>query len=137
AFADDETVESCGFEPAEAGLECEYDYTRHHPLAVVTSESGDVRLLWSRIHHTGTMVSLCQMGGPMFCYWTPQADSSTGALWIGWPEGDSVSGVEVAASFAMSGTAAVDSSGSIHLAVYDLPPGAEGSTVRYLRLAPQ
>jgi hypothetical protein len=135
-FAPDTSTELCDSEPLGDGQQCNYDFVRHHPLALVTSENGHVRLLWTRIHHQGTLTAQCEMGNPPFCAWTSTNDTSSGELWIGWPSFDTIEARLLGPSFAIAATAGVDTSGRIHLAVYDLPPGASGSTLRHLRLEP-
>ncbi len=136
AFAHDESTEPCNDEPFGDGEQCHYDFVRHHPLALVTSENGHVRLLWTRIHHQGTLTAQCEMGNPPFCAWTLTDEASSGELWIGWPSFDTIEARLLGPSFAIAATAGVDTSGRIHLATYDLPPAAEGSTLRHLRLEP-
>lgn len=136
AFAPDETTELCDIDPMLDGQLCNFDFVRHHPLALVTSESGHVRLLWTRVHHQGTLTAQCEMGNPPFCAWTTTEDTSSGELWIGWPSLDAIETRMLGPSFALTATAGVDTSGRIHLAVYDLPPGADGFTLRHLRLQP-
>ena len=44
-------------------------------VAIVASAGGDLRMLWSRLHYQGTLVSACPMG-PMSCNWSVERDSS-------------------------------------------------------------
>lgn len=133
---DEESAQAthCTGEPME-GDTCDYDYEQISPIGVVASQGGDVRLVYAKLHRQGTMVGVCDQGLP-FCFWQTMMDNSDGQIFVAWMEGSQQAGKAPVGSGILStnGTVALDALGRIHVALYDVPPGAGGSMVRYLQI---
>ncbi len=68
------------------------------------------------------------------CQWELQGDTSTGQLFIGWPEGEGIVSEPVADSLAIGGDAVLDGGGRIHMVVLHHLPSSQDTRIRYLRL---
>ena len=137
AFADEEVTNGCNLPPPDADSQCNYDTVELHPLGVVTSESGEVRLLWSRIHRLWTLGGECIDGD---CFWVPTDDASVGELWISWPTDEGIESALVGESFAEKAALALDPGGRIHVLTYDrrMQGGVdEGPSIHYFRIEPE
>jgi hypothetical protein len=131
--------------PPTSGATCVEHRTEHHPIAVVASGGGDVRLIWTRFAITEERVATnCEATGPPMpgppplpaCTWSTTSIETVGALEIADPSSDAIS---TAASdvLAWSGTAVIDAAGRIHVATYERDDSVTGSTVRYYLLGDQ
>lgn len=116
---------------------CADDYEIITPLAIVSAGGPDARFLYSKMHVTGSHVAMCEPawdGVELTCTWSAAADLNvTGDLHVGWLD-SSATGHAVAAPgvFAYTATAAVDTTGVVHIALFN---DEYGSEVRYLSLA--
>lgn len=124
----------CTGEPMD-GDTCDFDYEQISPIGIVASQGGDVRFVYAKVHRLGTMVAVCDQGLP-FCYWGPMTDNSDGQIFVAWMEGNQQAGRAPLGSgiLGTNGTLVLDALGRIHVALYDMPLGASGSTVRYLQI---
>lgn len=128
-------VKLCNFIPMNTGELCDFDYEEIFPIGIVASQGGEVLALYNKVNRIGTMVANCN--DPMFCYWMPQSDNSTGQINVAkFKDGALTAQGSVAVStIIQSGAAALDTIGRVHIALYDRLPN-QGSTVRYLLLGP-
>ena len=128
-----ETDTFCSDDPQSDGESCEYQYSEVRPLAAVASRGGDVRFFWTRVTYTGTLLSECVIKPNNLCTWKPQLEERSADLFVGWRGKDGPeSAILTAATLPRSATAAIDSTGEVHLALYDQVE--DGTTVRYLRV---
>ncbi|MEM7154527.1 MAG: hypothetical protein AAF799_16895 [Myxococcota bacterium] len=124
----------CNTIPVMAGQQCMYDYVRVRPLDIVASDGGDVRVLYARDHHQGTLQAVCMPGpGGGFCSWNSFIDNDTSDLHIAWPEagGGFANAVLVSDTWVRSMTAQIDIDGQLHIAAY---VGRGNTAVRYFRI---
>lgn len=126
----------CNLGPKQAGETCDYDYEEIIPIGIVASQGGDSIAVYNKVHRMGTLVSDCM--DPNFCFWQPLADNSTGQIVTATFNGEALvaQGSVGANAIIQSGTAAIDTIGRVHIALYDRPPGQNGSTARYLLVGP-
>lgn len=120
--------------PTQPGQKCTFDYEQIVPLGVVASQSGDISVIYNKIHRMGTMVSECFM--PMDCFWKPNTDTSEGVLMFAAIGKNQDVLLSSAGSniFYVNATVTLDRIGRIHILGYDAPPGQNGTTVRYMVL---
>ena len=113
----------------------------HAPLAIVTSGSGEVRLLWSRTESRVVSTGRCTPpgpGGPMMerCDWQTTSREDTRSIVIADPSTSPPAiSTAVRGMGGITGTAAVDREGRIHLAVYEQVPGSGATVARYAMIA--
>lgn len=123
----------CDQDPQDDGETCDYSYSEVRPLAAVASRGGDVRFVWARLTFAGTLVSECVVKPNLLCAWKPQIEEVGGELFVAWRTPDGPQSALVDKNIVpRSATAAIDSTGDLHLAVYH--QDGQGSTVRYLRV---
>lgn len=110
---EDQHDSTCGTLPVSSTDTCTSVDVVHAPIAVLTSGSGDVRLLYSRHESVQEFGAQCDEGG---CYWAPAAPTSIDSVKIGWPtvsgidETDLIDGVNITTA-----SAVLDSRGRIHV----------------------
>jgi hypothetical protein len=121
------------------GQTCNYDYVNHQPIGIAASQSGDVRIFYGVRHYTGTVVAQCypsQSG--LVCNWNSNGTGTqTDTLGVAWVAGGVVSTTDLAATNQPSAaTVAIDTTGVMHLALYDALTMANTTTfsTRYLRV---
>lgn len=142
-IADDPDGVTCGpTMPTSSGDTCDYDYTRVRVHDIVTSDDGDVRVLFTEDHFVGQAVASTDCPGPgaspipLPFWWCPEGSITT-RLFVGWPDGaggvafESVSEDHRVRSL----DADLDAGGGINIAalVNDEDDNV-GTSVRYMRL---
>jgi hypothetical protein len=126
----------CNYSPTQPGETCNFDYETIIPIGMVASQGGTVGAVYNKVHRIGTLMANCN--DPMFCYWQPSADNSAGEIVVATYAGGALAAKSTVGANALiqSATAAIDTIGRIHIAVYESPPGQSGTTVRYLLVGP-
>jgi hypothetical protein len=126
------------------GAQCTQHMIQHVPLGVLTSDGGDVRLIYAASDTTIVSQWSCpnrfspDLGAPPpQCGLVQVSETSTGTISVAWPENFSISHAVVKDNIgAISGTAIADVKGTIHVALY-VPDNPDNySTVRYLSFTP-
>ncbi len=125
---------SCG--KCTAGAKCSYDYSTYHPMSLVASGGGDVRLLYARKRYHGTKVGTQQSYPPFNCFWSGgQVD---GSVHMAWPAtGGFKTALLISKIFLNWGGTVeteLDASGNIHAAIYSSTTGLTNTDVRYLKI---
>ncbi|RKY20557.1 MAG: hypothetical protein DRQ55_07380 [Planctomycetota bacterium] len=132
-----DAAQDCPGPPTFNGQVCNYEFVRHHAIAIVSTHAGEVRHFYTRAHHDGVKTAMGSGWGADPFYWEVTSEHISSDLYIGWidAEGTPQSEVAVPGSLGIAGSAAVDFLGRIHLALYETVVGHQPE-VRYLRLEP-
>lgn len=133
--SEDPTGETtCDQPPVMPGEVCTLDRTRYRPLAIASSQGGDVRWLYTEVHELVDYASECLPE----CAWAPIADMSTYDVLLGWLEGGVPQSVVLLADMRLvRANMEVDGEGNMHVVAYaeEVPEGpASGTTVEYFRV---
>jgi len=142
-IADDPDGVNCGLTiPGAFGETCDYDYTRVRVHDIVTSDDGDVRMLFTEDHFVGQAVASNDCPGPeafpipLSFWWCPEGTTTT-RLFVGWPgdEGGLAFESVSEAHRIRALDADLDPAGGIHIAaIVNDEDGNTGTSVRYLQL---
>jgi hypothetical protein len=109
---------------------CTSDNVYFIPATVLTSGSGDVRLLYLRDEVIAE--SMAQCTSPTKCIWAVSSSSESAQLMLGLPSGTGVTSTSLASlPGGYFGDAVVDSTGTIHATIID-----RAGNLRYLTLGP-
>ncbi len=126
---------TCDVPPVMPGEVCTLDRTLYRPLAIVSSQGGDLRWFYSETRELVDYESVCKGN----CVWSPVADMSTYATFMGWFDAGVPDAVALLPNTRLArANAEVDGQGTIHLVAYALPIPADlgnGLTVEYFRIA--
>ena len=141
-ITDDPDGVTCDQMPGGFGDTCDYDYTRVRAQDIVTSDDGDVRILFTEDHFVGQAVASTDCPGPgaspipLPFWWCPEGTITT-RLFVGWP--DDAGGVafeSVSEEHRLRALDAdLDAGGGINIAalVNDEDDNV-GTSIRYMRL---
>jgi hypothetical protein len=119
---------------------CMLDFIEVAPVAILGSNGGGTRTLFSSTHQKVTLMPVCTGGldgAPVSCIYQRIAGTSDAQLTMAWRNDDGsigramVTTSTVPGQGALSASAVVDGTGHIHIAIYD---GFNSSTVRYMML---
>jgi hypothetical protein len=126
----------CNAGPKVQGEMCTYDYEEIVPIGIVASQGGSSIAVYNKVHREGSLIADCK--DPVFCYWVPLADSSTGEVVLATFDGNTLIAQSILPTDVViqSGAVALDTIGRLHIAVYERPPGQSDTSVRYILVGP-
>lgn len=135
--SEDPTGETdCDVPPLIPGEACTLERTTYRPLAITSSQGGDVRWFYTETHELVDYMSECLPD----CVWTPLADMSTYHTYMGWLDAGVPTSVQILPDTRLvRGNVEVDGEGTMHMVAYadEIPDTiANGTTVEYFRLGP-
>lgn len=133
--SEDPTGETtCDVPPLAPGEVCTLDRTTYRPLAIASSQGGDVRWLYTEVHELVDYASECLPD----CNWAVVTDMSTYDVQLGWLEGGVPMAVVLLADVRLvRASAEIDGEGNMHVVAYaqEVPDaGGSGTTVEYFRV---